>query len=72
MTPRKPRRVPRREADRERPRPVRHVSWPMLHITSAEFLGAYTRYVDATAEVFGPGTAMPAAAWYGVMLAEFG
>lgn len=44
----------------------------MLHMTSPEFLAAYTAYVDETANLFGVGTAMAAGQWYGVMLAEFG
>lgn len=68
---RHPRRTPRREVERERPKPVRRVPWPMLHMTSPEFLAAYTAYVDETADLFGVGTAMAAGQWYGVMLAEF-
>lgn len=72
MADRKPRRTPRREADRQRPRPAQPVCWPMLHTTSPEFLMAYTAYVDATQDKFGPGTAMSAGMWYGVMLGGFG
>lgn len=70
MTDRRPRRVPRREADRVRPKPVPLICWPMLHVSSPEFLGAYNRYLDRMnamgQEPFNSGE------WYRGMVAGFG
>ena len=72
---RTPRRNPRREADRERPKPGQPVCWPMLHMTSPEFLAAYTAYVDSVAYTHSISALdyppMSAGQWYAAMLAEF-